>query len=58
MADRAARRRAGLYCHHAKELAENAGRERNESRRRHMLDVMQSYQAAADQLAPTPSRKR
>ena len=42
----------GMRRHRARELAELSGRERDEDRRRHLVDVAASYQRAADMMAP------
>ena len=55
MPDRHASRRAGIYRHRAKQLAESAAHEfRDEGRRRHLLDLAATYQRVADAMAPLP----
>jgi hypothetical protein len=44
-----------MYRRHAYELAQAAENERDDSRRRHMLDLALTYQRAADQMALPPS---
>ena len=44
-----------MYRRHAYELAQAAENERDDSRRRHMLDLALTYQRAADQMAPPPA---
>ena len=55
MADRSARRRAGVYRHRAAALAEMAKEARDESDRRHMLELAATYERTADSLAPPPA---
>ena len=56
MPDRHAHRRAGAYRSRARELTEAAVHEfRDEGRRLHMLDLAQTYQRVADEMAPQPA---
>jgi hypothetical protein len=48
-------RRADNFRRHAHELGEAAERERDDSRRQHMLDLAATYQRAADQMVPPPA---
>jgi hypothetical protein len=48
------RRRADVLRHSARELAEKAKRVRDEGDRRHALDLVATYQRAADEMAPRP----
>jgi hypothetical protein len=51
-----AARRAGIYRHRAKQLAEAAAHEwRDQGRRLHLLDLAKSYERTADAMAPLPS---
>jgi hypothetical protein len=44
-----------MYRHRAHVLAEQAKEARNESDRRHMLELVAIYERTADNLAPAPS---
>ena len=55
MANRVANRRAGLYRHRARELAERAKEIPGEDDRRHMIELAAIYERTADNLAPAPS---
>ena len=57
MADRSARRRAGVYRHRAAALAEMAKGARDESDRRHMLELAATHERTADSLAPVNYRR-
>ena len=48
------RRRAGMYRHRARELAERAKEIPGEDDRRHMLELAATYERTADSLAPAP----
>jgi hypothetical protein len=54
MAQPIASRRAAVYRHRARELAETAAREWHEDRRRHLLDQAATFQRAAEQMDPQP----
>ena len=55
MVDRSASRRAGAYRHRARVLTEQAKEPRDESDRRHMLELAATYERTADKLAPAPA---
>jgi hypothetical protein len=44
-----------MYRHRAHVLAEQAKEARNESDRRHMLELVAIYERTADQMAPAPA---
>jgi hypothetical protein len=54
MIDRTAHRRAAVYRNCAHNIAESAQREPFDDRRRHMLDLAETYWRAANQMAPEP----
>ena len=47
-----AARRAAVYRHRARELAETATHEWRDENRLHMLDLAKSYERTADAMAP------
>jgi hypothetical protein len=57
MVNRTANRRAGVYRHRAAILSEMAKGARDESDRRHMLELAATYERAADQMAPAPAAR-
>ena len=56
--NRSDHRRAVLYQQRAKALSEQAAHERFEDRRRHLLDLVETYERAAEQLEGLPRGPR
>jgi len=56
MPDRHSHRRAQMYRQRSRALAEEAKDEfRDEGRRLHLLDLAQTFQRVADEMAPQPA---
>ena len=55
MADRSARRRAGVFRHRAQQLLERAKDVAAECDHKHLRDLAAIYERTADSLAPVPA---